>query len=145
MRDPRTSPLYTNRTELVHLPVGTLKENSNAWGVYDLVGSTPQWCSDYYSDIAYRRPVYPRVDPLGPSLEEAERTGYSKSEIPKRVERGGRWCPVYGGNLLLALLNNNFVPRAYTRKGRPEGHHRQFGRVDGDTGFRWVVERTTDE
>ena len=54
------------------------QKKPNAWGIYDMHGNVAEWCRDYY--------VYPysgkdEVDPLGPSLKEAN------SDI--HVVRGG--------------------------------------------------------
>ncbi len=49
----------------------------NAWGLYDTVGNTLEWCSDWYDSGYYA--VSPGTDPTGPS------SGSS------RVLRGGSW------------------------------------------------------
>ena len=41
------------------------EKKSNAWGLYDMVGNVPQWCSDWFSENNYRQS--PTVDPVGPT------------------------------------------------------------------------------
>lgn len=53
------------------------KKKPNAWGLYDMLGNTYEWCSDWYSEEFYR--TGPAVDP--------------RCDVPGRnhVVRGGAW------------------------------------------------------
>jgi len=56
--------------------VGTRKPN--AWGIHDMHGNAPEWCSDYYLPDYYRTSKL-MFDPDGPTLG------------PRYVVRGGSW------------------------------------------------------
>jgi formylglycine-generating enzyme required for sulfatase activity len=56
-------------------PVG--QENSNAWGVYDMLGNVWEWCQDWYDAEYYKNS--PSEDPQGPPLGTAH------------AYRGGDW------------------------------------------------------
>ena len=53
------------------------QKKSNAWALYDMVGTVYEWCEDWYDGAYYAKS--PEVDPKGPSSGEY------------RVLRGGAW------------------------------------------------------
>lgn len=74
----------------------------NAWGLYDMLGSVFEWCSDYYD--AY--PTGAVVNPKGPSLGS------------RRVIRGGCWVDG-AGSARSACRARNFPDQCNTTGFRP--------------------------
>lgn len=66
-------------------PVGKFK--ANAWGLYDMIGNTWEWCSDCFGDY----PSGDATDPIGPSLEGAKDFSFVNYSGPARIARGGSW------------------------------------------------------
>jgi formylglycine-generating enzyme required for sulfatase activity len=67
------------------------KFKANAWGLYDMIGNTSQWCSDWYAE--YENGV--SIDPAGPAKAPDSRTADING--PGRVLRGGSWFHVPRG------------------------------------------------
>ncbi len=112
-------------------PVGSSPHLRNQWGVHDLIGTIPQWCSDYYSATYYDHS--PRLDPPGPSLEEAEFETLEGIRIPYHVNRGGFRISS------TSWVTESIVPRAYSRSRWWEFCPKHEAGVCQE-GFRWVRE-----
>jgi formylglycine-generating enzyme required for sulfatase activity len=80
-------------------PVGSYKPNP--WGLYDMGGNVPQWCSDWYDPDFYGRGI--NKDPNGPENPAVMGGGFGH-----RVCRGGYWC--FEGGLCRAACRGNVPP-----------------------------------
>ncbi len=58
-------------------------KKANELGIYDMSGNVWEWCADWYAP--YSETV--KVDPIGPTDEEAE-----ASSLTKKIRRGGGWA-----------------------------------------------------
>jgi formylglycine-generating enzyme required for sulfatase activity len=54
-------------------PVASFKPN--AWGLYDMLGNTLQWCSDYFGDYPPDQPGHPITDPARTTGEQRNLRG----------------------------------------------------------------------
>lgn len=63
-------------------PVGLKKPNG--YGLYDMIGNTWDWCSDWYYTQYYKTLTGKSVDPIGPTEDEVTTAG----ETSRRVYRG---------------------------------------------------------
>jgi formylglycine-generating enzyme required for sulfatase activity len=88
------------------VPVGCYPPNG--YGLFDCVGNSFEWVSDYYLTDAYARTPAEIADPEGPSLEMIRASGLEAT----RVVRGGGWL----GNEMCHINCRNAW-----RLGWPEG------------------------
>ena len=86
---------------LIYLPVGSRVDNTNGWGVLDLIGSVNQWVQDVYSDSKFMM-----------TAENME----SECEI-RRVLKGGTNVPV-AGNWWFGRQSK--LPTAFSRWRYPQ-------------------------
>ena len=70
------------------------RKRANAWGLFDMHGNVPEWCSDRFDRDYYR--VSPMDDPRGPSTSSI------------RVVRGGGWS--YPASFCRSAYRSGGVP-----------------------------------
>jgi formylglycine-generating enzyme required for sulfatase activity len=88
--------------------VGGRIKGASPYGVLDLSGNVPEWCSDWYADYSPGL----QVDPKGPATGE------------RKVARGGSWD--LDPFAIRAAARNGFTPKTRTLGGSALGSERGF-------------------
>jgi formylglycine-generating enzyme required for sulfatase activity len=83
------------------------QKRANAWGLYDTLGSSYEWCNDWYQEDLGRGSV---TDPWGPATGlETDLFGSAARTI-----RGGCWSDNAGG---LRAANRGYIPPDFHNGG----------------------------